>query len=161
MHAVRAWDSRSGWLTVVHNLLHGAYATRTDAFDAFAACYHVGKMAGMRAAYFTKLIFFLAPHLDGYIMDQWTARSINLLYDRTSHYPLGQMIALDPGANGAAYVASKNTGVEYDNFCLAVEDIALNLGIVPSDAEECLMSNGSNKGRPPGAWRTYVKRFPI
>lgn len=161
MHAVRAWDSRAGWLPVVQNLVHGAYATRADAFDAFAACYNAGSMPGMRAAYFTKLIFFLMPNLDGYIMDQWTARSINLLYDRTSRDLLGQMISLNPGANGAAYVASNNTGATYNDFCLAIEDIALKLGVLPSDAEERLMSNGSNHGRPQGAWRTYVRRFPI
>ena len=68
------------------------------------------------------------------------------------------MVTLVNGANNAAYVAPGNTGATYDNFCLHVEDIALHLGIPPSDAEERLMSNG---GRHRGAWRAYVIGFPI
>ena len=37
---------------------------------------------GMGAAYFTKAIFFCIPESKGYIMDQWTSKSVNLIFDK-------------------------------------------------------------------------------
>ena len=49
-----------------------------DAYDEFYKQHQKGMMKGIGPAYYTKLIFFLGDQT-GVIMDQWTARSTNLI----------------------------------------------------------------------------------
>jgi hypothetical protein len=96
----------------------------------------------MGPAYFTKLIFFLRPDLNGYIMDQWLARSINLLFPQAGPIRLSNTVVTD-----------RNTADDYERFCSHVEHVARELGITPAEAEERMFSNG---GRSKGRWRQYV-----
>jgi len=50
-----------------------------EAYNEFYKVWLKPERLGMGAAYFTKLIFFCEPDHKGYIMDQWTSKSINLL----------------------------------------------------------------------------------
>ena len=68
-----------GICNIVSGLRNGQLS-KNDAYSQFFEMRHEGKLRGMGAAYYTKLIFFCAPKHDGYIMDQWTSKSINLIY---------------------------------------------------------------------------------
>lgn len=96
---------------------------------------------GMGAAYFTKLIFFCEPSHQGFIMDQWTSKSTNLLCDRT-------IIHLYQG-----HVSKKNDFQTYVQFCEVVSDIAGKLNISPESVEMAMFSSG---GRKKEKWREYV-----
>ena len=52
---------------------------RVGAYKQFHRLVNEKKLTHMGPAYFTKLIYFLGSKQNGYIMDQWTARSMNLL----------------------------------------------------------------------------------
>jgi hypothetical protein len=96
----------------------------------------------MGPAYFTKLICFVNPNLKGYIMDQWTAKSINLIFDN-------KIVAL----NNSGHVTDRNNAAIYEDFCLKIEYLADLLNLKPIDLEENLFSNGGvNKGK----WRQFV-----
>jgi hypothetical protein len=77
-NAKRAWKSRE---SLQNNLarLRAGEMTSAQAFECFA-----GKnwIPGIGPAYFTKLLYFFSPAPTNYIMDQWTARSVNLVTGR-------------------------------------------------------------------------------
>lgn len=130
-----------GWMEVCAALRSGRL-NRQQAYDEFLALRRSEKLPGMGPAYFTKLIFFLGENHDGYIMDQWTAASVNLLYspklvDRTS----------------AHYVTDRNSSAVYERFCILIEDLARRLGIAPDVAELRLFARGGRYKHP---WRKYV-----
>lgn len=112
-----------------------------QAYKAFDYLCQQDKKLGMGAAYFTKLIFFCEPSHRGFIMDQWTAKSTNLLCCE-------QVIHLQAG-----YVSKKNNGDKYEYFCKVVEDLAKRLN---TSAEHIEMSMFSKGGRNKAPWRQYV-----
>ena len=96
----------------------------------------------MGPAYFTKLICFVNPNLKGYIMDQWTSKSINLLFENN-------IVAL----TNSGHVKDTNSASVYEEFCSKIECLAELLKLNPIDLEENLFSNGGvNKGK----WRQFV-----
>jgi hypothetical protein len=104
-------------------------------------------LPGMGPAYFTKLIHFLGP-ADGYILDQWTARSTNLLF--------GPLVYLKPVHRGW-HVDDRNTSAHYERYCAQVEWLAEQISrrvaaVLPSEVEHALFA--------PGGWREYVKQLP-
>ena len=134
------------WLPVIQRLRDMAL-TRDAAYEMFAELRTRG-VKGMGPAYFTKLIYFMgrSETSRGYIMDQWTARSINLLCGidliHLSKFPSFQ------------YVNDKNTGGIYEKFCASVEQLAQHLGVKPDEAELLIFSEGRSRG----AWRSHVKK---
>jgi hypothetical protein len=114
---------------------------RWDAYQAFDDIWKSGEALGMGAAYFTKLIFFCEPANRGYIMDQWTSKSVNLIFN-------DEIVQLQQG-----YVSKRNTAENYRNFCAAVEELAKRLNLSGEDAEVAIFSKG---GRNKGLWRKYV-----
>lgn len=82
-------------------------------------------------------------------MDQWTARSINLLVDRP-------IVALLKNSNrtGGYRVSSSNDCCVYQQFCELVETLAAHLKITNEEAEMRLFSEGRGQGQ----WREYVKQ---
>jgi chaperonin GroEL len=65
----------------------------------------MGQIKNCGPAYYTKLLFFL-PGSDenrGIIMDQWTARSVNLLVGKALSWPARQ-IAINAGEDGSVIV---------------------------------------------------------
>jgi hypothetical protein len=122
---------------------------RLDAFDLFAKS--LNEIPGITAAYFTKLIYFLGPGHDGYIMDQWTSKSVNLIFDRP-------IVLLDTG-----FVSKRNTRANYAAYCQCIEWLARQYPeqspYQPVDGEwieRALFSSGG-KGEEVGAWRQYVR----
>jgi hypothetical protein len=153
------------WLPIAHAIRAGQFL-RSDAFDAFATLCHQGAIAGMKPAYFTKLIYFLMPRDGapvGYIMDQWLGCSINLLCGQEL-VKMDHMLTWHQGKKGTvperrltSHVSAWNDGRDYERFCKAIEMLATKMGSQwnPETTELTLMSAG---GKRPGAWRAHVKK---
>ena len=97
-------------------------------------------VAGLGPAFLTKILYFFSPKEDKYIMDQWTARSVNLL--------TGQPIVHLDNSN---WVTRINTGKNYSTFCTAVDRLSDQLGVPGPEVEYRLYASGT--------WREYVRRM--
>lgn len=126
--------------------------SRSEAYGAFARLLKQTGPIGLGPAYFTKLIYFAAPRHDGYIMDQWTSRSVNLLSQtQPAQASLVRM-------NGR-WASPANTPENYENYCRYVEMLAHRLKCdgVTLTAEEVEMGLFSKGGRKPDVWRKYIR----
>lgn len=139
-HGARLFENES-FIDVI-TAMRAGQLNRSEAYEAFYKLRAKGKIIGMGPAYYTKLICFANRDLDGYIMDQWTAKSMNLLTG-------SNMIKL----SSAGMVLDKNTADVYETFCKHVEMLAEHTGLSPLDTEEAIFSYG---GRRKGSWRRYV-----
>ncbi len=84
----------------------------------------------------------------GYIMDQWTGASVNLLSE-------SELVKVKKQKKKDTYsetIADKNTGKDYENFCSYVEYLAEKLKQNPVNVELAMFSEGRGKG----TWRNYV-----
>lgn len=140
-------SAKANFLASALDRLRRDNLTRGESFDAFKAVIADNHVAGIGPAFFTKVIFFMAPQRDGYIMDQWTARSVNLLASR-------KIVRL----NGR-WVSKRNDGKNYEDYCGFVEEL------VPMLRERYSKVNGewvemalfSQGGRAKvGPWRRYL-----
>jgi len=107
---------------------------------------------GLGISFYTKLLFFLRPIQDAYMLDQWTAKSILLL-----QFP--PVIRLGPRGNNGFYRAAPNTTqAEYERFCQAVEALRVSLWQIgaPPTGEQVEMAM-FDRSRPDGFWRGFVK----
>lgn len=132
--------------------------SRAEAYAALRA----RRIPGIGPAFFTKLIYFFGrcPAKPGsplgYIMDQWTARSVNLLAGERA-------IALSAGIpwpkaqrNGARLgkaVTAENGPDTYEAFCQFIDCLASKFECPPDFVEEVMFSHG---GKSKGRWRLYV-----
>lgn len=121
--------------------LRNGVLSRSQAFSEFHNLRTAKILPGMTAAYFTKLIFFCPRRHDGYIMDQWTSKSINLLFG-------DEVVDLSK----AGFVTDKNDAERYEHFCKCIEQLGRHAGWDPEETEVRLFSEGRKKG----AWRNYV-----
>jgi hypothetical protein len=128
-------------LDLVNNLRIGTYQTRHIAFSAFQKNRTEGKLPGLGIGYFTKLICFLSPNLNGYIMDQWVGKSINLL--------TGQNVV---NITSNSWVNDNNNADTYEVFCTYIDNLALLLNCTGYEAEKRIFS----VGRGQGDWRKYL-----
>lgn len=159
-HGAAIWQTRNEWLPVCQDIRQGRYSRR-QGFELFYILREQGHLPGMGPAYFTKLLFFGMPTRDGYILDQWTARSVHLL-TRNRAWPRVQIdrssLAKATQQNGRcrdirAVVTDGNTGQDYERYCQLVEQIARQLSWDPIEVEKCMFGIG---GRTPSRWREYV-----
>ncbi len=116
-------------------------------------------MKGLGPAYFSNLLMFFrsgadsGQPIDRYMLDKWTAKSVNLLTGE-------KVVRLNKDGN----VEATNTGEHYEAFCAAIDSLAIvlnkkkSLGRMHSgeDVDQMLFSLGSVKKQPPLAWRAYV-----
>ena len=146
-HAVSALATWSEWRHIITRLREGLFS-RSAAYNSFANVRRNKLLTGMGPAYFTKLIYFCDPNHDGYIMDQWTARSSNLLGISPA---IKMYAAKDSKFMG---VSDKNTSETYEAFCRFIEYIGDSYfpDFDYSSVEEAMFSEGRDKG----AWRSYV-----
>ena len=144
-HGRRAWSKKNGWLGTIERLRrsHLQPETRSQTYEIFRELRKAGQLPGVGPAYFTKIMFFLRPDLNAYILDQWTSRSINLLYPEES------LIRLGPSNN----VLDSNSGETYEIFCLKIEDLAKRIGRTSIETEKIIFGGG---GKNPAPWRKYV-----
>lgn len=99
-------------------------------------------VSGIGISYFTKLLYLCRPCSNAYILDQWTAKSLDVLMQDSP-------IKLASWGGPAA----ATTREAYEKYCLSVEEIAKLLGQDWSgeQAEAALFD------KPRGAWRTHVR----
>jgi hypothetical protein len=97
---------------------------------------------GLGPAFYTKLLFFVPAASPGYIMDQWTAKSMQLLVEDGGR---GPSIRMSQG-----YVAASNGESTYELFCQFIEKLAERYGISADNAEELVFSGSGER------WRSHV-----
>jgi hypothetical protein len=133
----------SRWIEIIGKIRRGGF----DRLQSYRICFDAVQeiiSGGIGPAYFTKLIFFANPKHDGYIMDQWTSRSINFLVDGPPIIKMRTQNHVDP----------RNDDVAYEQFCRAVEALSNILTHKTfEETELCLFSKG---GRSPHPWRRYL-----
>jgi hypothetical protein len=159
-HAIMAMSDWEEWKSVAEDIRF-TNISRSKSYQLFDGLRAVNKLKGMGPAYFTKLIFFLSKknafdietkeRCRGYIMDQWTARSMNLLLGSQC---IKLNSVLEKNGKYRRLVKDTNTASIYDFFCNKVEELATLIGYAesPEIAEEFLFSIGRGKGE----WRNYV-----
>lgn len=131
--------------------------TRTAAYDLFHGLRLEGRLPGMGPAFFTKLVFFLRGRNvkdPGYIMDQWTSCSVNLLSEEPSVVLMNATYIWDKQGKLRSdfQVSDQNDECRYERFCAVVDHVAEKVDLPQIDAELLLMSRGKGKG----AWRRHV-----
>ena len=180
-HAATALSSYNDhWKGIVDDMISG----NLDRYDAYKE-FHVLKnsknsnqkgtkiLEGMGPAYFTKLIFFLEKYSNGYIMDQWTSRSMNLLrqdsHPKIHLKPVYKKSDSEQNRWKNYYVDSvKNDVSVYKEFCEDLECLANRLAPhLPKDVtdnenrraeatEQLIFSSGRVVRVPIADWRRYV-----
>jgi len=140
-HGRLLFNNLESVMFLVNKLRNGTYHTRQIAFTTFQNYRANGFLPGLGIGYFTKLICFLSPNLNGYIMDQWVGKSINLL--------TGQNIVNITGNN---WVNDNNNADTYEVFCTHIDNLAILLNCSGFEAEKRIFS----VGRGNGAWRNYL-----
>ncbi|MFZ4410867.1 MAG: hypothetical protein ACOYOH_26225 [Paracraurococcus sp.] len=144
------------WRAVAEEVRFGGLS-RTKAYSLFHKLRAEGALPGMGPAFFTKLVFFLrgkdAADL-GYIMDQWTGCSVNLLTGNPNAVLMNATYAWSGATKlrSAFQVSDANDAAHYERFCYVIDSIADEVSLTPIDAELLLMSQG--RGR--GTWRRHV-----
>jgi hypothetical protein len=108
--------------------------------EAFSLLNSENGVPGLGIPFFTKLIFFFRR--DGYILDQWTAKSAKLLAPNLSI----KVYKSGPAAN--------TTPEQYDQFCNFVKNLAdeMKNSWQPSDAETGMFGGRKKENE----WRRYV-----
>ena len=147
-HKSLAWHNRSLIAPKLKQLRAGGL-NHTAAYNLFTGS---NAVPGLGPSFFTKLIYFFSPlnssgAVGFYIMDQWTAKSVNLLTQQWV-VRLARSKSASPGFS--------NKCGNYEAFCQEVEQIAgvHPLGLTGDQIEQCLMSGG---GRHPLPWRAHVR----
>ncbi len=144
-HGKDWWADRERWLPIIREMREGIHS-RKDAYTRF----HTAKIEGLGPAYYTKLIYFMRPNADGYIMDQWTGKSISLLFEAS-------IIRI----RSDGWIMPANDALIYESYCSAVEELREKIfifsNITTKDAGEVEAMLFSKGGRHPWEWRRYVK----
>ena len=107
------------------------------------------KISGLGPAFFTKIIYFLTSNgkeieQKGFIMDQYTAKSMNLLKQVVEGW--------SPLKLTNDMLARSNTKEHYQSYCRAIIELSKKLYCDPEIAEEIIFS-GKEK-----VWRKYANK---
>ncbi|KIU28818.1 hypothetical protein SR39_25145 [Methylobacterium radiotolerans] len=86
----------------------------------------------------------MRPEGDGYILDQWTGKSVALLFGPG-------IIAIRQDG----WILRANDATVYGRYCDAVDQLAERVGVTGEVAEEMMFSRGGRTKQP---WRQYVIR---
>lgn len=141
--ARRLRENEKTWINLVGCLRRQGW-TRAESFARCSKEANRLRAGGIGPAYFTKLIFFANPRHDGYIMDQWTSRSVNFLVKAAPTVRMRTIYHVDP----------RNTECAFENYCRIVEGLSHVISKTPEETEQCLFSTG---GRKPDDWRRFLK----
>lgn len=155
----RIWRARINCLAICADVRAGLH-TPASGFQAFSMLRSTKRLPGLGPAYFTKILFFAPPVQDGYILDQWTARSMHLLSGqgtypavRKDYSSAAKAKRLNAPAMLRVVVDDKVTSADYVDYCNQVDGLAAGLGWHAHQVEERLFSSG---GRNPHPWRAQV-----
>jgi hypothetical protein len=163
-HARRFISLSSQWLPVIDEIKN-QNIPRSEAYKSLARLREQGHLEGVGPAFFTKFIYFFSENKTnrGYIMDQWTAKSANILISDQ------EQIIID---RYTQTVSDKNTEKNYEVFCNFIEELSQKLSsewkinVTPDQAELCIFSLGEQKIKEDDdelnmrrEWRRYLKKI--
>ena len=146
-HAVRIDPFVDTVVVPIMDKMREGKLSPVGAYDAFSSAYRYNQLCGLGPAFYTKLIFFCLPHHNGFIMDRWTARSINLLFSN------GEKNLVRLTHNG--FVHPANSSKTYKSFCSRISWIAKALG-QPDELVEVRMFASSVQRHQRSPWRRYL-----
>lgn len=149
-HARAVLGTADKWIPIADSIRREKIG-RKDAYSRFMQARKSKTLPGMGPAFFTKLIYFFGEKAKsrGYIMDQWTALSANLLTGR-------QLVEMQILQN-AARVSDNNNSDVYEEFCNFIEVLGKELNESADEAEMRIFSVGG-RGDKQGKWRAYLKQ---
>lgn len=133
-----AWNNQN----LISNKLEQLRENQLSRKEAYLLFHGENSVPGIGPAYFTKLLYFFSPEPTHYIMDQHTAKSVNLL---------NNMIIVRMQGNA---VSNLNRPGHYQAYCEEVDAMAQVLECNGEQAEERLMSRGVHH---PWPWRAYMR----
>lgn len=130
--------------------LYGSANTRAADFATAKA--QSEAILGLGISFYTKLLFFLRPAPDAYILDQWTAKSITLL----QRPPIIRLTR--PTHSGFCRAEPNTTPNDYEAFCRASDAMSAilwpkYLGATGEHVEMVMF----DRNRPDGFWRGFVR----
>jgi hypothetical protein len=145
-HAVNPWKQRAA-IAAQLLALRARSHTRQSAYRVFC---EAPDIHGLGPSYYTKLIYFFAhtpPGQECYIMDQFSACSVNLLFDESI------VLLMDQKSPSRA-----NTCAHYDAFCQGIDAIGAALGgrYTGAEIEMAMFARNASGIRP---WRHYLKAY--
>jgi len=167
-HTVSSWSERDKWLNTLENLRKGQISP-VEAYDHFFRA----NVSGLGPAFYTKLIFFLQHDKfregeRGFIMDQWTAKSMELLHkSQQQGLRLKWMSVQYKTPHGipsySAALARQNSAEIYRYFCNFVHELQRQLHhrhsvqLTTDQVEETIFA-GAPKRQRPLPWREFTMR---
>lgn len=123
------------------DIIRNGNLSRAEMYNLFA----VDRIPGLGPAFFTKLICFFDPNQSSYIMDQWTTKSVLLLFENNFI------------KNSKGLPNRNNKGDNYELFCRAIDSL---VGITNSNngshVEQRMFSNGQFHGNQRGVFRQLI-----
>ena len=157
-HARKLFGKHNKWCQAAEDI-RARKLHRKVAYARFQELRRQGATPGLGIAYFTKLIFFLggnATKKPGYILDQWTGCSVNLLTgDPTTVLLDTTFVWTSPTERRSGFfVSDVNDPDRYERYCLTIESLAAELSLTAVETELLLMSQGNGRGE----WRDHVIR---
>jgi hypothetical protein len=133
--------SRTALIAILTQLRASRQNRQADFADMQQAAENI---KGLKIAFYTKLLFFLRDKPDAYILDQFTAKSTNLLFD-----PCKVVL------NTSDHPRPNNTPEAYEWFCAAAEALAISRTPPPAwTGEQVEQAMFDVRG---GVWRKYLR----
>lgn len=135
-----------GLVPLINSLLTSVCSRIDDFAHTRLAC---AGIPGLGISFYTKLLFFLRPRQDAYILDQWTGKSINLI----QHPHIVRLTR--PSSKGDCQAMGNTTPDEYEGFCKALDGMPVLLwagAIANGEDVEMAMFD-----QPKGFWRSFTK----
>ncbi|CUJ69777.1 Uncharacterised protein [Achromobacter sp. 2789STDY5608633] len=152
--ALNVWQRSQSGIRDRLEILRSEKPDRVAAFNLFSGSNEVSDLG---VAYFTKLLYFFAPRTtqgaDRYILDKWTARSVNLLAKK-------RLIHMSKAGDA---VTRHNNAAIYDAYCTELEVLAAILNLHHLDAPlraediELMLFASGGPGAAVRPWRHHVR----
>lgn len=153
-HARSVADNAYKLIKIV-DLIRSKKIGRDDAYEHFYALHNKREIQGLGPAFYTKILYFLGyESWSSVIMDQWTALSINYLFDQK----IVKLNRFQSGNKFSYSVTKENDYRIYAKFNQCIEFLAKTLSerldkkISNEDAEMMIFSEGRGKGK----WRNHL-----
>jgi Putative 8-oxoguanine DNA glycosylase OGG-like protein len=127
-------------LSEIISQLKKSNLSREQAFNLLKESKQKGFLKGIGISYYTKILYSFCS--DAYILDQWTAKSMRLLFN---DFPI--TLTKD------GLPSPKTSSDDYESFCEAIEELARKLKWKPEQVEIGLFGKGLTK---PLCWRDYI-----
>jgi hypothetical protein len=138
-HGKSAWASRRVFADVLDRLRQRKLS-ESEAYEFFLN----KEILGLGPAYFTKLLYFFSAGDTCFIMDQWTSKSVNLIFEEDKVH-----------ISSTGWVTRENTWLHYKSYCDSVRQLSRECEQECELIEQRLFSKG---GKNPDPWRRYVKK---